>query len=148
MSGPVVDVVLGSWAELAAEAAPIRFEVFVEEQRVPAEMELDEFDALSCHALALADGRPVGTGRLLPDGHIGRMAVLEGWRGQGVGAAVLQALIAEADRRGMAQLALSAQTHALGFYARFGFVAEGEVYDEAGLPHQVMTRGGGRFSHR
>ena len=57
------------------------------------------------------------------------------------GAAVLQALIAEADRRGMGQLVLSAQTHALGFYARFGFVPEGDVYEEAGLPHQGMTRG-------
>ena len=142
MSGPLISVRLGSWAELAAEAGPIRFEVFVEEQRVPAEMELDEFDALSCHALALADGRPVGTGRLLPDGHIGRMAVQAAWRGRGVGAALLQALIAEAGRRGMAQLALSAQTHALGFYGRFGFLPEGEVYDEAGLPHQVMTRRG------
>ena len=139
MSAPVV-LRLGGWAELAAQAAPIRLEVFVEEQRVPAEMELDEFDALSCHALALVDGRPVGTGRLLPDGHIGRMAVLAGWRGLGVGAALLQALIDEADRRGMGQLALSAQTHALGFYARFGFVPEGEVYEEAGLPHQGMTR--------
>lgn len=141
MSAPVV-LRLGGWAELAAQAAPIRFEVFVEEQRVPAEMELDEFDALSCHALALVDGRPVGTGRLLPDGHIGRMAVVVGWRGRGVGAALLQALIDEAGRRGMAQLALSAQTHALGFYGRFGFLPEGEVYDEAGLPHQVMTRRG------
>ena len=141
MSAPVV-LRLGGWAELAAQAAPIRFEVFVEEQKVPAEMELDEFDALSCHALALVDGQPVGTGRLLADGHIGRMAVLAGWRGQGVGAALLQALIDEAGRRGMAQLALSAQTHALGFYRRFGFLPEGEVYEEAGLPHQVMTRRG------
>ena len=141
MSAPVV-LRLGGWAELAAQAAPIRFEVFVEEQRVPAEMELDEFDALSCHALALVDGRPVGTGRLLPDGHIGRMAVVVGWRGRGVGAVLLQALIDEAGRRGMAQLALSAQTHALGFYRRFGFMPEGEVYEEAGLPHQVMTRRG------
>ena len=141
MSAPVV-LRLGGWAELAAQAVPIRFEVFVEEQRVPAEMELDEFDALSCHALALVDGRPVGTGRLLPDGHIGRMAVVVGWRGRGVGAALLQALIDEAGRRGMAQLALSAQTHALGFYRRFGFMPEGEVYEEAGLPHQVMTRRG------
>ena len=141
MSAPVV-LRLGGWAELAAQAAPIRFEVFVEEQRVPAEMELDEFDALSCHALALVDGRPVGTGRLLADGHIGRMAVVVGWRGRGVGAALLQALIDEAGRRGIAQLALSAQTHALGFYRRFGFVPEGEVYEEAGLPHQVMTRRG------
>ena len=142
MSGLLVDVRLGGWDALAAQAAPIRFRVFVDEQRVPAEMELDEFDAVSCHALALVDDEPVGTGRLLPDGHIGRMAVVVGWRGRGVGAALLQALIDEAGRRGMAQLALSAQTHALGFYRRFGFVPEGEVYEEAGLPHQVMTRRG------
>ena len=148
MSAPAVVLRLGSWAELGAEAGPIRFEVFVEEQKVPAEMELDEFDAVSCHALALADGQPVGTGRLLPDGHIGRMAVLAGWRGCGVGAALLQALIDEAGRRGVARLVLSAQTHALGFYARFGFVPEGEVYEEAGLPHQVMTRVGSGSPHR
>jgi predicted GNAT family N-acyltransferase len=147
MSAPSLVLRLGSWAELGAEAGPIRFEVFVEEQKVPAEMELDEFDALSCHALALADGQPVGTGRLLPDGHIGRMAVLAGWRaGRRRGPAA--GLIDEAGRRGMAQLALSAQTHALGFYARFGFVPEGEVYEEAGLPHQVMTRVGSGSPHR
>ena len=82
----------------------------------------------------------MGTGRLLPDGHIGRMAVSAGWRGHGVGTAVLAALIDEALRRGQPLLALSAQTHALGFYARFGFVPEGEEYEEAGLPHRTMGR--------
>ncbi|WP_374483360.1 GNAT family N-acetyltransferase [Zoogloea sp.] len=137
---PVIMLRLGDWSELAAQATPIRFQVFVDEQQVPADMELDEFDALSCHALALAGEETVGTGRLLPDGHIGRMAVRADWRGQGVGAALLQALIDEAERRGMRRLVLSAQTHALGFYTRFGFVPEGEVYDEAGLPHQMMLR--------
>lgn len=137
---PVITLRLGDWSELATLATPIRFQVFVDEQKVPADMELDEFDALSCHALALVGEEAVGTGRLLPDGHIGRMAVCADWRGQGVGAALLQALIDEAERRGMRRLVLSAQTHALGFYARFGFVPEGEVYDEAGLPHQTMLR--------
>ena len=132
---------IGTWDELKALASPIRFRVFVDEQCVPAEMELDEFDPLSCHALALAGDVPVGTGRLLPDGHIGRMAVLADWRGRGAGAALLQALMDEADRRGMRGLMLSAQTHAIGFYARFGFVPQGEVYEEAGLPHQAMLRG-------
>lgn len=137
---PAITVRLGDWRELAAQATPIRFEVFVDEQKVPADMELDEFDAQSCHALALAGAEVVGTGRLLPDGHIGRMAVLADWRGRGVGAALLQALINEAERLGMRRLVLSAQTHALGFYLRFGFVPEGDVYDEAGLPHQAMLR--------
>ncbi len=131
---------LGSWDELSAQASPIRFTVFVDEQKVPVELELDEFDPLSCHALALAGDEAIGTGRLLPDGHIGRMAVLAGWRGRGVGALLLQALIDEAKRRGMARVVLNAQTHALGFYARFGFVPEGEEYEEAGLPHRTMGR--------
>lgn len=131
---------LGSWNELSAQASPIRFTVFVDEQKVPVELELDEFDPLSCHALALAGDAAIGTGRLLPDGHIGRMAVLAGWRGRGVGALLLQALIDEAQRRGMTRVVLNAQTHALGFYARFGFVPEGEEYEEAGLPHRTMSR--------
>ena len=130
---------LGSWNELSAQASPIRFTVFVDEQKVPVELELDEFDPLSCHALALAGDEAIGTGRLLPDGHIGRMAVLAGWRGRGVGALLLQALIDEAQQRGMARVVLNAQTHALGFYARFGFVPEGEEYEEAGLPHRTMS---------
>ncbi len=139
MSAALV-VRLGSWDELSAQASPIRFTVFVDEQKVPVELELDEFDPLSCHALALAGDEAIGTGRLLPDGHIGRMAVLAGWRGRGVGALLLQALIDEAKRRGMARVVLNAQTHALGFYARFGFVPEGEEYEEAGLPHRTMGR--------
>ncbi len=141
MSGAgAVRIVLGTWGELAERAAPIRFRVFVDEQDVPMEMELDEFDPLSCHALALLGEHAVGTGRLLPDGHIGRMAVEVEWRGQGVGAALLGALIDEAGRCHMPVLALSAQTHALGFYTRFGFVPVGPEYEEAGLPHQAMER--------
>lgn len=141
MSGDgAVRIVLGTWDELAERVAPIRFRVFVDEQGVPVGMELDEFDPLSCHALALLGEEPVGTGRLLPDGHIGRMAVSAGWRGHGVGTAVLAALIDEALRRGQPLLALSAQTHALGFYVRFGFVPVGPEYEEAGLPHQAMER--------
>ena len=130
---------LGSWNELSAQASPIRFTVCVDEQKVPVELELDEFDPLSCHALALAGDEAIGTGRLLPDGHIGRMAVLAGWRGRGVGALLLQALIDEAQRRGMTRVVLNAQTHALGFYARFGFAPEGDEYEEAGLPHRTMS---------
>jgi len=134
-------IALLRWERARAEAAPIRFKVFVEEQRVPLEIEVDAHDATSIHALAYAeDGGAIGTGRLLPDGHIGRMAVRKEWRGRGVGAAILGALIAEARRLGHAEVALSAQTHALEFYRRFGFVAEGEVYDDAGIPHQAMRK--------
>ena len=126
------------WPAAEQQASRIRFTVFVEEQRVPAELEMDENDAASLHALAYADGRAIGTGRLLPDGHIGRMAVLKEWRGRGVGQALLRALIDAARRRGDREVALNSQVHALGFYGAEGFKAEGPVYEEAGIPHQAM----------
>jgi predicted GNAT family N-acyltransferase len=129
------------WSEARAPASRIRFAVFVEEQRVPPEIELDGMDQHCVHALAIApDGSAIGTGRLLPDGHIGRMAVVKQWRGRGVGSAILEALVRAAASRGDARVVLSAQTHALEFYRRHGFVAEGEVYEEAGIPHQAMRR--------
>jgi predicted GNAT family N-acyltransferase len=137
----MIRIELCDWSKAREEASRIRFAVFVDEQMVPPEIEMDEHDAHCVHALAYAgNGRAVGTGRLLPDGHIGRMAVAKGWRGRGVGAAILMALIEAARRRGDREVALSAQTHALGFYRRHGFSPEGEVYDEAGIPHQEMRR--------
>jgi predicted GNAT family N-acyltransferase len=129
---------LEPWSEAKAEAQRIRFAVFVEEQGVPAELEMDEMDASCVHALAFEGGQAIGTGRLLPDGHIGRMAVLKAWRGRGVGAALLSRLVEAARERGVAEALLSAQVHALGFYRAHGFVAHGEVYEEAGIPHQEM----------
>ena len=131
---------LMDWNAARGEASRIRLTVFVEEQRVPPEIEMDDNDAACVHALAYAQGRAVGTGRLLPDGHIGRMAVLRESRSLGVGGAILERLVEEARRRGMKQVVLSAQTHALGFYRRHGFMEEGEVFAEAGIPHQEMRR--------
>jgi predicted GNAT family N-acyltransferase len=128
------------WEKARAEASPIRFAVFVDEQKVPAEIELDEHDAACLHVIAREEGRAVGTGRLLPDGHIGRMAVLKACRRRGVGAAMLSILIEAARARGDREVALSAQTHALGFYRRFGFANEGPEYIEAGIPHQAMRK--------
>ena len=82
----------------------------------------------------------VGTGRLLPDGHVGRMAVLRDWRGRGVGSAILSALVDRAAARGMGRLVLNAQTHAVPFYARHGFAAFGEEFMEADIPHIAMAR--------
>jgi predicted GNAT family N-acyltransferase len=131
----------GSWHELEPLAAAIRRQVFIEEQGVPAEFEWDDFDAISYHALATGPGgEPIATGRLLPDGHLGRFAVLPAWRGKGVGRAVMERLLDEADARGLRQLTLHAQTYAEGFYVGFGFVAEGDVFMEAGLPHRQMVR--------
>ncbi|MGH8703839.1 MAG: GNAT family N-acetyltransferase [Burkholderiales bacterium] len=138
----MIRIELLSWEKARAEATRIRYTVFVAEQRVPAEIEMDENDAHCVHAMAYSeDGSAVGTGRLLPDGHIGRMAVLRDWRRQGVGSAILEALMQAAASRGDACVVLSAQTHAQAFYARHGFVPHGGVFEEAGIPHQEMRRG-------
>lgn len=130
---------LGDWNTLSADAKLIRFEVFVQEQNVPAELEMDNMDAVCLHAVAYAeDGTPVGTGRLLPDGHIGRMAVRKPGRGNGVGGELLQALMAQAKARGDKVVVLSAQTHAAPFYLRHGFSIDGEEFFEAGIPHINM----------
>ena len=130
---------LGDWESMRRWAEPLRFSVFVEEQHVPAEIELDSFDFLSVHAVAFdASGNPVGTGRLLPDGHIGRMAVAKPARGGGVGSALLKSLMDEARRRGHRHAVLSAQTHAAEFYRKHGYCAYGDEYDDAGIPHIDM----------
>jgi predicted GNAT family N-acyltransferase len=130
---------LGSWDELGAEAYRIRHAVFVVEQGVPVELEHDEHDALALHALLLDENcAGLATGRLLFDGHIGRVAVLAGHRGQGLGKSVMQALIAEGLRREYAALLLHAEVDAVPFYAALGFESQGEVFMEAGIPHVGM----------
>jgi len=128
------------WEKARAHASAIRFSVFVEEQGVPREIELDGQDALSIHVVAFEDEKPVATGRLLPDGHIGRMAVLKQWRRRGIGARMLHTLIERAKERGDAEVALSAQLHAVAFYRAHGFVPVGDEYLEAGITHQAMKR--------
>ncbi|HUL66828.1 MAG TPA: GNAT family N-acetyltransferase [Burkholderiaceae bacterium] len=139
MAGAEPRIELGTWDDLRDEALAIRYAVFVEEQLVPAELELDEFDPLSVHALARDhSGSAIGTGRLLPDGHIGRMAVLEKARGCGVGSALLLALMDESRRRGNREAVLNAQVQAQGFYERHGYALAGAPYDDAGIPHVEM----------
>lgn len=117
----------------------VRRAVFIEEQQVPEALEWDAEDAISLHALALdAEGRAIATGRLLPDGHIGRMAVLREWRRRGVGSAILSWLIGEARARGELVVQLHAQAHALDFYARHRFTACSGIFIEAGIPHRRM----------
>jgi predicted GNAT family N-acyltransferase len=120
----------------------VREAVFVREQRIPVELEWDDADASATHVLAFAEnGEAIGTGRQLPSGHIGRMAVLRAYRGQGVGRALLASLLDAARANGHAEVTLSAQTQEIGFYQRMGFLPVGEVYREAGIPHQRMRLG-------
>ncbi len=134
----------GSWNELSADAGAIRTRVFVQEQRIPAELEWDAADASALHAVVYNRlQQPVATGRLLQVrpglGQIGRVAVHEVLRGGGAGQVVMQALVDAARRRGDTELMLHAQRTAENFYARLGFVARGEPFDEVGIPHIEMA---------
>jgi predicted GNAT family N-acyltransferase len=129
-----------TWSADRERLRAIRRAVFIEEQGVPEELEWDGLDEQCRHALALGPGNIViGTGRLTPDARIGRMAVAREWRGQGVGSAILQALLQEARSAGCAAVSLHAQVHALPFYQRHGFAAHGPEFLEAGIPHRAMT---------
>lgn len=122
----------------------IRRAVFIEEQAVPEDLEIDDLDGEAIHLLAVTGGRAVGTARILlagETGKIGRVAVLADQRGTGLGAALIRAALDELRAQpGVTTAKLGAQTHALGFYERLGFVAFGPVYDDAGIPHRDMTR--------
>ena len=120
----------------------LRRVVFIEEQAVPEELERDDQDATALHLLATLDGRPVGTARMLlkgDTGKIGRVCVLRELRGRGVGAALIRAAVEELRRLGLAQAKLGSQVHAIPFYEKLGFAAEGPVYDDAGIPHRDMV---------
>jgi len=128
-----------SWQEDNAGLRHIRETVFIHEQSVPVELEWDGEDETALHLLALtAPDTPVGTARMLPDGHIGRVAVLPRWRTHGVGTAMMEQLLEEAKRLGHREVFLDAQLDALGFYERLGFTAEGPVFMDAGIPHRHM----------
>ena len=117
----------------------IRREVFIREQGIPESEEWDGEDAACIHVLATLNREPVGTGRLNPAGKIGRIAVMSGTRGRGIGTRILRCLILEARRHGIREPFLHAQVQAVPFYERLGFSREGEEFDEAGIPHLRMS---------
>ncbi len=128
------------WSEQQETLKLIRFEVFVDEQNVPVEEELDDLDAIATHFLVtLCDGTPAATGRLLEDGRIGRMAVRKIARGTGAGLKMLNFMIETGKKAGISSFYLHAQTHAIGFYEKAGFLAHGEEFMDAGIPHVEMT---------
>ncbi|MGE8546929.1 MAG: GNAT family N-acetyltransferase [Alcaligenes sp.] len=128
----------GTWDELGEQALQVRLAVFVQEQKVPLEEEVDAQDPLSVHVVAYDGERPVATGRLLADGHIGRLAVAAPWRGSGLGRRILDHLIELGWEAGHAELRLAAQRQAQLFYRKRGFVEYGEIFDDAGIPHIMM----------
>jgi predicted GNAT family N-acyltransferase len=129
------------WNSSQKDLRDIRTKVFVEEQGVPPELEWDGLDEASYHVLACApDGSPIGTGRLLQDGRIRRLAVLPEWRGKGVGRALLELLLVIANKMGNEVVELHAQTQVVGFYRKGGFTRHGKEFIEAGIPHVTMKR--------
>lgn len=139
MSNPFT-VSLVSWHDGEPLLRGVRAAVFICEQGVPEELEWDGLDEGCRHALALSlAGEAIGCGRILANGHIGRIAVLPEWRGRKVGTAILEALLDEARARGLPQVDVDAQTQALPFYHSLDFVEQGEVFMDAGLPHIKMT---------
>jgi YbgC/YbaW family acyl-CoA thioester hydrolase len=141
----MVEVRMGSWQEIGRDAQAIRTAVFVDEQKIPAEMEWDEADASCVHAVAFNRfGVPLATARLLAQApgvaKIGRMAVVQAMRGSRIGRSVLDALLKAARDRGDREVLLHAQLSAAPFYARAGFSERGPVFEEAGIPHVEMVR--------
>ncbi|HWO94520.1 MAG TPA: GNAT family N-acetyltransferase [Dehalococcoidia bacterium] len=146
----VISVERVTTAAQMQEALEVRRRVFIEEQGVPEEEEIDPHDGdpaivrSAVHVLASLDGRVVGTGRLLLDydrgenAHIGRVAVLRETRGVGVGRALMHALQDEARRRGFRGITLAAQLHAIPFYERLGYGPRGDVFLDAGIEHRWM----------
>lgn len=137
----MIELSITSWAEAQSLVKPLRYQVFVVEQKVPEDMEWDEFDEIAWHAIVTVDNQTVGTGRLILDGHIakiGRMAVQSSRRNQGIGTIILNALIQTAKEKGAQECLLHAQTHAIAFYAKEDFEPHGPIFDEAGIPHVEM----------
>ncbi len=141
MNDDSIRISILDWDAAASRVMPLREAVFVLEQGVAPELEQDALDPVCRHAVAeTRDGSIVGTGRLVPDGHIGRMAVAANARNRGIGGRILDALLREAQSAGMAEVVLNAQVHAQRFYGRHGFAGEGEVFMEAGIAHRLMRR--------
>lgn len=141
----MIHLSITNWAQAKNQVAPIRLQVFVEEQGVPEDMEWDEFDQDAWHAIAKFNDQLVGTGRLIlpaidqnPIAKIGRMAVLKDHRSQGIGQHILRALIQKGKEKGAQEFILHAQIHAIPFYAKAGFEPNGPIFDEAGIPHVEM----------
>jgi len=130
-----------SWESDEQLIRSVREAVFIREQGIPARLEWDDEDRGALHVLASTlGGEPIGTGRLLQSCVIGRMAVLPSYRGQGVGRALLAALLDAAQARGQVEVSLSAQAQVVGFYEQSGFRPVGDSFLEAGIPHQRMRR--------
>lgn len=135
---PGVKIRPADWPADEAAIAQIRRKVFIEGQSVPEQLEWETLDPECAWFVAQAADALVAIARLTPAGRIGRMAVLDGWRGLGIGSGLLAMALDAARQRGLKAVELHAQSHAIAFYQRFGFTVAGPEFMEAGIPHRVM----------
>jgi predicted GNAT family N-acyltransferase len=136
-----ISIKITHWDEAKNQVMSIRHEIFIEEQRVPEELEWDEFDQNALHAIVKKENQVIGTARLIIDNtiaKIGRMAIQKEYRHQGIGQKLLSTLIQRAQEKGAQKCILHAQTHAIAFYAKADFEPHGSIFDEAGIPHVEM----------
>mgnify|MGYP000378979170 FL=1 len=131
-------IISGAWAQLQAEAAPVREQVFIQEQQIAAEDEWDAEDAVSLHFVVYDQDQPIATARLLQNNSVGRVAVLKSHRGLGIGKVLMLQIIQQAKLEQRKFLKLSSQVHAIQFYASLGFNVEGEEYLDCAIPHIDM----------
>ena len=137
---PEINVTEADFALLEREIFAVRCAVFIVEQDVPIDQEIDNADPFCRHVLVFENEQPIGTGRLLDNGHIGRVAVLKQYRHQGIGLAIMQKLEAIAKTIDLEHIYLSAQTSAIGFYEKLGYYSYGEIYMEVDIPHIRMKK--------
>lgn len=135
-----IEIAQVSWQKQAEHLKAIRYKVFVEEQHVPREMEVDALDPKAKHFLVRYEGKFIATGRLCEDGQLGRMAVLPAFRKRGIGSRLLKGMVEHARQSELNHLYLHAQVRAIPFYTRHGFHASGETFMEAGIAHRYMER--------
>lgn len=128
------------WNENKNALSLIRANVFIKEQKVPEDLEWDEFDQNCQHVLVTDNDMPIACGRIKPDGHIGRMAVLKGYRQQGIGSAILKTLLKHAEDNHLTKVYLHAQITALPFYEKLGFSTCSDAFLDANIPHKTMEK--------
>jgi predicted GNAT family N-acyltransferase len=136
-----------TWADASSIAYPIRHQVFVVEQRIPIELEIDEHDSVAQHLILLLNQKPIGTARIFPANHqsndyfkIGRLAILKEHRQQGLGSKMMGVLINYAEIHQYKKISLHAQVDALGFYEKLGFIAEELEFNEGGILHRECIK--------
>ncbi|MCZ6828207.1 MAG: GNAT family N-acetyltransferase [Gammaproteobacteria bacterium] len=139
MASEDYSIEVASWASHRETLRSIRDRVFIEEQAVPSDIEIDGRDETATHFLLTRDSVVLGCGRLLEDGKITRLALLPEYRGDGLGTALLAYIVAHAKGRGLERVYLHAQDQATAFYQRAGFAVRGEGFEEAGIPHHAMS---------